>query len=494
MRSYPTGTRLPDSLHAVSCSLPTMESVIGYEEKRPELLAQLSSGYPRFVSHPLVLRSSEVAAQELGLDAQTPRALLGSESAARAAIAYAGGGQLHAIDDLFLAATDAGGDSERLRRFVQHSGAGVFSRQAEEFLLRRGLLWQRFAEQRMDAQAAAEHAAQAVAKAIGVGSQDVYFARSGMNAFYAIFEAIGRIQSRRGRSNWIQLGWLYLDTIEILAGFHQGRVDILDDVQNLDALAKILKQRGRQVAGVVTEAPTNPLIQCARLDRLQAMCREAEVALIVDPSVASPLNVRSLPFSDAAPVSLTKYAAGKGDVILGAVALNRDSPFYAELRDELPLQLTAPFIGDLQRLACEVDEWPALCKAINFRTLILARHLEKHPAVARVHWALAAESSAAYSQLASTDAPGGLLTIDLCHKSAEFYDALQCAKGPSFGVEFTLACPFLYLAHYDLVRSPEGRERLQRAGLQPESIRISVGIEPVAELLECFDRALDVAR
>src|SRR5688572_33054112 len=48
----PLGQRIPASPHAVSCSLPTMRDVRGFEEKNPETMRQLSSGYPRFVVHP----------------------------------------------------------------------------------------------------------------------------------------------------------------------------------------------------------------------------------------------------------------------------------------------------------------------------------------------------------------------------------------------------------------------------------------------------------
>src|SRR5215213_828757 len=48
----PLGQRIPASPHAVSCSLPRMRDVRGYEEKDPETMRQLTSGYPRFVVHP----------------------------------------------------------------------------------------------------------------------------------------------------------------------------------------------------------------------------------------------------------------------------------------------------------------------------------------------------------------------------------------------------------------------------------------------------------
>ena len=48
----PLGHRIPASPHAVSCSLPTMRAVRGYEEKHPDITRHLTSGYPRFVVHP----------------------------------------------------------------------------------------------------------------------------------------------------------------------------------------------------------------------------------------------------------------------------------------------------------------------------------------------------------------------------------------------------------------------------------------------------------
>src|SRR3974377_891877 len=48
------GQPIPAGPHAVSMALPRWQDVVGYEEKSPSVLARLSSGYPRFVIHPLV--------------------------------------------------------------------------------------------------------------------------------------------------------------------------------------------------------------------------------------------------------------------------------------------------------------------------------------------------------------------------------------------------------------------------------------------------------
>src|SRR5271166_2710013 len=67
----PLGTPIPDSPHAVSCSLPTMADVRGYEEKDPAVTARLQSGYPRFLVHPFARRLAAELAERNGLGKRT---------------------------------------------------------------------------------------------------------------------------------------------------------------------------------------------------------------------------------------------------------------------------------------------------------------------------------------------------------------------------------------------------------------------------------------
>jgi len=73
---------------------------------------------------------------------------------------------------------------------------------------------------------------------------------------------------------------------------------------------------------------------------------------------------------------------------------------------------------------------------------------------------------------------------------ARFYDRVKIVKGPSFGVNFTLLCPFMYLAHYDLVSTPSGRAKLAGLGLDPALVRVSVGAEPYEQIEAAFAEAL----
>ncbi|HEY1052206.1 MAG TPA: PLP-dependent transferase, partial [Prosthecobacter sp.] len=68
--------------------------------------------------------------------------------------------------------------------------------------------------------------------------------------------------------------------------------------------------------------------------------------------------------------------------------------------------------------------------------------------------------------------------------SAPFYDALRVCKGPSLGTNFTLACPYTLLAHYDEL------EWVESCGVSRWLIRVSAGLEDTQELIARFDEAL----
>src|SRR3954468_7986863 len=86
----PLGQRIPASPHAVSCSLPTMRDVRGYEEKDPETLRQLTSGYPRFVVHPFAKQLAAHFTATMPALAGRTLWLTTSQQMARALVAHLG--------------------------------------------------------------------------------------------------------------------------------------------------------------------------------------------------------------------------------------------------------------------------------------------------------------------------------------------------------------------------------------------------------------------
>lgn len=492
--SPPLGHPVPPSPHAVCCSLPTMRDVVGYEEKDPAVLEAMRSGYPRFFLHPYIRRTADLYRRELGISAERQIHLVSSPVAAADLIRFSGcEGVVYPHNG--LAVVSAAGEAEELIRvtqFIQHTGCGVSTRQAEQLLLAAGELDALFDEPR--APGAENEVTDYLLALAGIRADaPAALARSGMAAFYAAFRAIRRKQIGNGRKIWIQLGWLYLDTMRILERL------LGDDEEHVqffypDSLADLegfLKTRGAEVAGIVTETPTNPLMQTVDVVRLRVLADRYDIPVILDPSSSGLLNVDVLPYADFVVASLTKYVGNEGDVMAGIVIANPDSQWSREVGGDVFSLVERPYQADLDRLAHEARTAAEVTDRINANACVIATALGRHPAVRRVHWPLADGQRDNFLRVArSESAPGALISIELNGPLAAFYDRVDLVKGPSFGTRFTLLCPFMWLAHYDLVSNEAGRAYLKQSGVEPDLVRFSIGTEDPAAILRKITDAL----
>ncbi len=501
----PLGQRIPGSPHSVSCSLPAMRDVRGYEEKNPETVRHLTSGYPRFVVHPFtkqlaahfVATCPELRGRTLWL--VTSPAMASALANHLSASDSASGPAIFSRDGLAgVSHPEAPATFARAKVFLQNIGGFLSSREAEDHLVRLGLLAAPFAETAFpgDAAASAAEIRRHLRTVLpGTTDADLFLAPNGMNAIWAAWRAAAALQAARGRTVWLQLGWLYLDTIAILQKFTAAPIDYvyLRDVFDLAALERIFAQHGARIAGLVAEVPTNPLIQTPDLPALAALCRRHGALLLVDPSISSVYNLDVLAHADVLVSSLTKYTASEGDLTAGLAAVNPAGPHATALRAALPAHLEPVYARDLARLAHEIAETPAVVAKINAATARVAAWLAAHPAVAAVHWALQPAAAANYLRLARSPAStGGMITFTLKNIGAleSVYDRLRLPKGPSFGMKTTLICPFMYLAHYDLVTTPAGLAELAASKLDPDLLRLCIGTEPVEEILAALAEAL----
>ena len=491
----PLGNRIPDRLHAVSVSLPTMEEVIGYEERDASILARMNSGYPRFVKHEC-LRHIESFWQEFFDKPNEPIWLTASEE-----IAHLLESHLNCPESKFLKHQGVSGvripNGEALNReaklFLQHIGGYLCSRKAEDYLVANEL--------QKSAQPESLFEGDAEAKIISVlqpllgreASKAILLANSGMNAIYATFQAVNQIQAPKGRHSWIRLGWLYADTMHILDKLSHGGSSNKDlhDVFDLDQLETLLAKNPDSFAGIITETPTNPLIQSMDIERIRELATTYGVYLVLDPTVLSPANVDVSPYADIIVNSLTKYAANEGDVIMGAVSVMNHCPDNKSICDSVSKFANYPYERNQQRLAQQIDGYLPHLERVNESTVQVVEYLNRHPKVSRVHWANEPRSQSNFQKIARSEhAIGGMISFELESDLARFYDRLTICKGPSFGMKHSLACPFMYLAHYELVSTRKGREQLAQAGINPELIRFSVGAEPVAAIIDSLRFAL----
>ena len=475
-----------------------MRDVRGYEEKDPETMRHLTSGYPRFVVHPYARQlAAHLAATTPSLSGRTIW-LTTSPHMAEALVDH-----LHQVDQRAETLPDERipGVSHpvsptlfaRAKLFLQNIGGFVSSRTAEAELVRLGQLAAPYPETRFAGDAGAEIRRvlrQAMPEA---RPEDLLLAPSGMNAIYAAFRASAEVQAARGRTVWLQLGWLYLDTIAILKAYTRTPADYvyIRDPLDQDAIERIFARHGHRIAGAFVELPTNPLIQTPDVPRLSALCRQHGAHLLIDPSVASIFNLNVLPHADLVVSSLTKYTTSEGDLTAGCIAVNPAAPDAAALRRGSTALVEPVEPRDLARLATQIGETKAVLARIHANTARVVAFLESHPQVRDVHWALRAESRANYLKIArAPDATGGMITFTLRMPLATFYDRLRLPKGPSFGMKTTLICPFMYLAHYDLVSTPAGLAELSASRLDADLLRLCCGVEPVEDIIGALAEAL----
>lgn len=472
-----------------------MRDLRGYEEKNPETIRHMTSGYPRFVVHPFLQQLAQHLARRDGLHDHLLWLVSSPRMADRLA-AYLGAAHVVRVVDggiHGIAHPDSPELAARAKSFLQHTGGFLSSRAAEDRLVHHGQLAGAAPESLFQGDAVGEIRRHLAPLFPGVPAGDLWLANCGMNAIDTAFCAVSELQAARGRTIWIQLGWLYLDTIALLKKFTPSVADYIaiPDVFDRTAIERIFAEKGDRVAGLIAEIPTNPLIQSPDIAAIAALAREAGAMTVLDPSISSPFNVDVLPHADIVVTSLTKYAASEGDLVAGLVALNPAAADAPPLRRSLAAKAEPLYARDAARLAVEIRETPAVLARIHASVPRVVEFLAAHPAVKDVFWAGHLASRENYLRLArSPDAVGSMITFTLRRPLELVYDRLRLPKGPSFGIKTTLLCPFMYLAHYDLVTTPAGRSELASHGIDPELLRLSVGCEPVDDIIAALAEAL----
>ncbi|GHG50789.1 L-2-amino-4-chloropent-4-enoate dechlorinase/desaturase BesB [Streptomyces griseocarneus] len=495
LRHIAAGRPVPGSIHSVSVSIPDIAAVIGYESGDAATRSRISWGYPRFRTHPYVTQVAGLVAPG-GTGTDESLVLTCSARAARAAAAYAGLSPGAAFEKQGLHGLRfpvEGPSAARVRAYVQHTGSHLSSREAEDVLLDAGLIDSRQAEATVD-EAPAETVRAVLADAYGVrDTADVSLHTSGMNAVSAAIAAVSAIQRENGRRRWLQLGWIFFDTMSLL---ERRVIDVehttIGDPFDLAEIARVADAHAGELAGIIAEVPSNPSLHVPDIPALREIAARAGCALVVDATIATPYNVDVLPHADVVCESLTKYATGSADVLMGAVVVNPDSSFGADLRDELRRHGDEPYHRDAARVAARIRGYADRMDRVNSNALALAACLERHDRVVRgVSWAYDAGSHRNYRKVERRpDVPGGLLMVDLRVPIEQVYDRLAVAKGPSFGAEFTMVSPQIFIAHSDLLATPEGRATLRARGLHRDMLRISVGTEDPERIVETFEQAL----
>ncbi len=478
------GKALPDSPHATSVCLPLWSHVVGYEEGDPAVRDRLATGYPRFIFQPAVQQLFAQVKAEHGDDGEDALVFPSLQTAERC-VAFmerqGATGRIVSLDNAHHAVLFPEDDFLHAKGFWQHFGYITSSRRALSYLEGRE------STDPSQSKRVKQILNDRLAGFSGMDPDDVWLYPSGMAA---MSDALRATQTCTPGAKTIQLGFPYVDGLKIQrqsgAGCHFIPAIGEEAFTQLEALLK-----SEPIAGVFSEVPGNPLLQCFDVPRLSELLHQFNVPFFIDDTVATFANVDLLAYVDGIATSLTKLVSGKGDVIAGSLILNSQSPLHEKLQDAIEAKYEdLLWYEDAVVLEQNSRDFLERSQHINTTAEALCDWLNGHSKVERVHYPKY-ESREAYDAIRRPDGGyGGLFSVVL--KDAEvhtpkFFDALAITKGPSLGTNFSLACPFTLLAHYHEL------DWAEEQGVSRWLIRISIGLESLDDLKQRFTDAFEVA-
>ena len=271
------------------------------------------------------------------------------------------------------------------------------------------------------------------------------------------------------------------------------------------------------------ETVGNPAGNICDLEALAAIARRARIPLVVDNTVPTPVLLRPIEYgADIVVHSLTKFFGGHGTTLGGAI-IDSGRFRWTEHGDRYP-RLTRPdesyhglvytdhygdkaFLGRarsvFQRaLGAVLSPFNAflLLQGIETVTLRVERHVENARKVAEFLRGDARVASVSYAGF--PDSPYyalcqkylrgracSLMTFTIrggVDAGTRFYDALKLFKRlVNLGDAKSLACHPASTTHRQM-----SSEEQRQAGIGPETMRLSVGIEHIDDILEDIDQAL----
>jgi cystathionine beta-lyase/cystathionine gamma-synthase len=259
-----------------------------------------------------------------------------------------------------------------------------------------------------------------------------------------------------------------------------GAVPVHVDLQDLPAVERALAGPGPRKSLLWTETPTNPLLRVADLARLAELAAAAEAPMVTDNTVATGLLQRPLDSGATASLySLTKSLSGHSDVIGGAV-VSRDGELLAALRAWRSSGGAVPGPFEAWLALRGLKTLPLRIARQSQSALAIARHLAAHPRVGAVHYPGVGTPASPVAARQMTGGFGPLLSFEIIPDRAEAADHVVESS--------TLILPATSFGGVESTWERRGRWAGETA---PDGlIRLSAGVEPVADLITDIDAAL----
>ena len=257
------------------------------------------------------------------------------------------------------------------------------------------------------------------------------------------------------------------------------------DASNVEEVEDMITDKTRLL---YLETPTNPLLKLVDIEKATKIAKKHGVTTILDNTFASPMNQKALALGvDIVVESATKSLSGHHHVVCGAAVSTKENiRKIKSMRGDYG-QTLDPFgafllITGMQTMSLRVER-------MNNNSMELAKMLEDHPKVQRVHYPglpshpqhdIAKKQMHGYGSMISFEVKGGIPAI------TKLFDKLELVKlATSLGGVDTIATIPCISTHGGL-----SKEQQLAMGITENLVRASIGIEDPEDLLEDFKQAL----
>jgi O-succinylhomoserine sulfhydrylase len=282
-----------------------------------------------------------------------------------------------------------------------------------------------------------------------------------------------------GSSRWILGTWAARYGVEVT----------LVDAPDLAAWRAAIRHNTK---AVLIESPANPLLEVTDIPAVAALARAVGAKVIVDNVFATPIFQKPLELgADVVVYSATKHIDGQGRVLGGAILASQeliDTHYKDFLRHTGPS--ISPFnawvlLHGLGTLELRVRQQTATAA-------VLADLIGDHAATKRVFYPGRADHPQAAAAARQMSGFGTMIALDLGSRDAAwaFLDALEIADiSNNLGDAKSMATHPFTTTHRSM-----SDEQKAEVGVTEGTVRLSVGLEDVADLSRDLSRALDAAK
>ncbi len=255
-------------------------------------------------------------------------------------------------------------------------------------------------------------------------------------------------------------------------------------IEDLAGIENVLASRPTRL--VFFESPTNPVTKVADVERIVELAHRHGALAVMDNTFAG-FHQHGEYAIDVFVHSLTKYASGTGDVMGGAVIARKE--LIDDMRPDFSVlgALLDPHAAFLIQRGLKTYFVRYSAQTANAQKI--AEFLAAHPAVSRCHYpGLSTHPQAALARKQMKEA-GTVVSFDLRNGSEaarRFSESLKLfALTASLGSTESLVMPPQLVGARDFTP-----EQVRQSGVTPSTVRLSIGLEDIGDLIADIGQAL----